>query len=133
MFSPGEAYATFSLAGKKAALLICYDIEFAPHIAALAAEGVEVIRCPTANMAPFTQVAQATVPAMAANYGLTIAYANYCGVEGDLTYVGLSLVADPYGAALVQAGPGPALLVADLPAALDPARIATQARDFRAI
>ena len=133
LFSPGEAYATFSLAGKKAALLICYDIEFAPHIAALAAEGVEVILCPTANMAPFTHVAMATVPAMVANYGLTIAYANYCGVEGDLTYVGLSLVADPYGAALVQAGPGPALLVADLPAALDPARIATQARDFRAI
>lgn len=131
LFTPGDAYATFALAGKKAALLICYDIEFAPHIAAMAAEGVELILCPTANMAPFVHVAKATVPAMAANYGVTIAYANYCGVEGDLTYVGLSLVADPYGEALVQAGTGPALLVAEVPAALDQARITSQAADFQ--
>ena len=131
LFGPGEAYATFTLAGKKAALLICYDIEFAPHIAALAAQGVELILCPTANMAPFTHVARATVPAMAANYGLTIAYANYCGVEGDLIYVGLSLIADPYGEALAQAGIGPALLVADLPLTLDASRLPTQAQDYR--
>ena len=131
IYAPGAAYATFTMAGKKMALLICYDIEFAPHVAALAAQGVEVILCPTANMVPFTHVAKVTVPAMAANYGLTIAYANYCGVDGDLTYVGLSLVADPYGEVLVQAGSGPALLVADLPDRLDPARLSTQGLDSR--
>ncbi|MGV8988259.1 MAG: carbon-nitrogen hydrolase family protein [Cypionkella sp.] len=133
LFTPGEAYATFALGGRRCALLICYDVEFAPHIAALAAQGVDLILCPTANMAPFTHVAKVTVPAMAANYGLSIAYANYCGVEGDLTYVGLSLIADPYGEVLAQAGTGPALLVADLPEVLDAARLSTQARDFRVI
>lgn len=133
LFTPGEAYATFDLGGVKAALLICYDIEFAPHIAALAAKGVEVILCPTANMAPFTHVAKATVPAMAANHGLTIAYANYCGSEGDLDYVGLSLIADPYGEALAQAGMGPALLVADVPKSFEATRLSTQARDLRLI
>jgi predicted amidohydrolase len=70
---------------------------------------------------------------MAANHGLTIAYANYCGSEGDLTYVGGSLIADPYGEPLVQAGSGPALLVADLPDHLDPARLSTQDQDYRKI
>ncbi len=80
------AYVTFDLAGHKAALLICYDVEFAPHIAALAAAGVTVLLMPTANMLPYTHVMRATVPAMAANHGMSIVYANYCGAEGDLTY-----------------------------------------------
>lgn len=133
IYSPGDAYAVFDLEGVKAALLICYDVEFAPHIAALAGQGVQLILCPTANMMPFTHVVRYTVSAMAANHGVTIVYANYCGVEGDLTYVGGSLIADPYGEPLVQAGAGPALLVADMPRTLDPYRLSTQAADFRKI
>lgn len=133
IYAPGNAYAVFDLEGVRAALLICYDVEFAPHIAALAAQGVQLILCPTANMMPFTHVVRHTVPAMAANHGLTIVYANYCGVEGDLTYVGGSLIADPYGEPLVQAGAGPALLVADMPTLLDPYRLSTQGADFRKV
>jgi predicted amidohydrolase len=133
IYAPGPSYTVFDLNGVKTALLICYDIEFAPHIAALAAQGVQLILCPTANMQPFTHVVRFTVPAMAANHALTIAYANYCGSEGDLDYVGGSLIADPYGEPLVQAGQGPALLLADLPKGLDPARLSTQAIDFRKI
>ena len=133
IYRPGDAYEIFELGGFRTALMICYDIEFAPHVAALAAQGVQLILCPTANMQPFTHVVRFTVPAMAANHGLNIAYANYCGVEGDLTYVGGSLIADPYGEPLVQAGQGPDVLVADLPTALDPARLSTQVADFRAV
>ncbi len=132
IYFPGEAFVTFNLAGRKLALLICYDIEFAPHVAALAAMGVEAILVPTANMAPFTHVVRHTVPAMAANHGLAIAYANYCGTEGDLTYVGGSLIAGPHGEVLAQAGEYPALLIADVPG-VDPARVSTQSLDFRKI
>lgn len=132
IYFPGDAFVTFHLAGRKMALLICYDIEFAPHVAALAAKGVEAILVPTANMAPFTHVVRHTVPAMAANHGLAIAYANYCGSEGDLAYVGGSLIAGPHGEVLAQAGEHPALLIADVPA-VDPARISTQSLDFRKI
>lgn len=132
IYAAGDAYTTFDLLGRKAALLICYDIEFAPHVAALAAMGVTLILVPTANMQPFTHVAAHTVPAMAANHGLSIVYANYCGVEGDLTYVGSSLIAGPHGEVLAQAGAGPALLIADLPED-DPARLSTQFRDLRKV
>jgi 5-aminopentanamidase len=132
IYTPGDAYTTFRLGNETAAILICYDIEFASHIKSLADRGATTILAPTANMAPFTHVIRHTVPAMAANHGVTIAYANYCGSEGDLAYVGGSLIAGPHGEILAQAGDTPALLVARIPAR-DPARLSTQAQDLRLI
>lgn len=132
LYTPGDALPTFPLAGETAAILICYDVEFAPHVKSLADRGATLILVPTANMAPFTHVPRATVPAMAASHGVTIAYANYCGTEGDLTYVGASLIAGPHGEILAQAGETPTLLVTELPRR-DPARLSTQSADFRAV
>lgn len=132
LFCPGEAYATFPLGGDLCAVLICYDVEFAPHVKTLADRGVRAILAPTTNMAPFTHVVRHTVPAMAANHGVSIVYANYCGSEGDLTYIGGSLIAGPHGEVLVQAADHPALLIAEIPPR-DPARISTQSADLRAI
>lgn len=129
-FLAGDAYVTFRLGETFTAILICYDVEFAPHVKALADRGVTVILAPTANMMPFTHVVRHTVPAMAANHGVSIAYANYCGQEGDLTYVGGSLIAGPHGEVLAQAGVHPALLIADIPPR-DPARLSTQSADLR--
>ena len=132
IYRPGAAWTTFPLFGETAAILICYDVEFASHIKTLADRGVTMMLVPTANMQPFTHVARHTVPAMAANHGVTIVYANYCGQEGDLTYVGLSLIAGPHGEVLAQAGESPALLVADIPPR-DPARLSTQSADLRTL
>ena len=132
IYRPGEAYAVFDLNGTRSALLICYDIEFAPHIAALAAEGVTLILTATANMLPFTHVSRFSVPAMAAHHGVSIVYANYCGSEGDLTYSGGSIIVGPDGETLAQAGTTPALLVADL-STPDQRLLSLQARDFRPV
>lgn len=129
-YTPGDRLATFRLGEETVALLICYDVEFAPHVKSLAERGASVILTPTANMAPFTHVVRHTVPAMAANHGVSIVYANYCGIEGDLTYIGGSLIAGPHGEVLAQAGETPALLIADLPPR-DPARLSTQSADLR--
>jgi 5-aminopentanamidase len=132
IYQPGNAFTTFTLNGETLSLLICYDVEFASHVKTLADRGVTTILVPTANMHPFTHVARHTVPAMAANHGVSIVYANYCGQEGDLSYVGLSLIAGPHGEVLAQAGETPALLVADIPPR-DPGRLSTQAADLRAL
>jgi 5-aminopentanamidase len=132
LYTPGDSLPSFLLDEETAAILICYDVEFAPHVKSLADRGVTLILVPTANMAPFTHVPRATVPAMAANYGLTIAYANYCGSEGDLTYVGNSVIAGPHGEILAQAGETPTLLVAEIPCR-DAARLSTQSADLRAL
>ena len=69
---------------------------------------------------------------MAAIHGLAIAYANYCGTEGDLTYTGRFTIAGPHGEILARAGETPALLVADLPRR-DPARLSTQSADLKVL
>lgn len=133
IYAPGDSYAVFDLDGVKAALLICYDIEFAPHLRALALQGVTLILCPTANMEPWYHVSRLTVPTHAINHRLTIVYANFCGVEGNLTYCGTSVIVAPDGAVLAQAGPGAALLVADTDRPLDPLMRQTQIEDFRPV
>lgn len=132
LYRPGDGYGLVEIGGVRCGLMICYDVEFAPHVAALAARGAEVILVPTANMTPFAHVPEHVVPAMAAGHGVAIAYANWCGVEGDLTYTGGSLIAGPHGEVLARAGTGPAIMIADLPAR-DPARLSTLAADFRRI
>lgn len=130
LYAPGRTMAIFDFEATKVALLICYDIEFAPLIRDLAGRGVSLILCPTANMMPFTHVARLTVPSQAVNHAVAIAYANYCGVEGDLAYCGGSVLVGADGAVHVQAGMGEALLIADLPAP-DTALLSTQLQDFR--
>ena len=130
LFTTGDRLPIFRIGEETVAILICYDVEFAPHVKSVADRGATVILCPTANMLPFTHVADHTVPAMAANHGLAIAYANYCGTEGDLTYTGRSTIAGPHGEILARAGETPALLVADIPRR-DPARLSTQSADLK--
>ena len=130
LYTPGNAYATFRLGSEKAALLICYDVEFSSHIKALSDQGVTTILAPTANMMPFTHVGKHTVPAMAANHAVTIAYANFCGTEGDITYVGGSVIAGPHGEILASAGKTPSLLITAIPART-PAYLSTQSADLR--
>lgn len=130
LYARGDSYALFDLGGVRAALLICYDVEFFAHIAELRRLGAQALLVPTANMMPFTHVSRATVPAHAANGGMAIAYANYCVAEGDLTYAGQSVIAGPHGEVLAQAGDAPALLIADIPP-LDPSRAYDPAADYR--
>ena len=133
IYLPGDRLCTFDLEGRRAALLICYDIEFAPHVRALAERRVEVILVPTANMLPFTHVSRLTVPSQAVNHAVSIVYANYCGTEGDLIYCGGSLIVGPDGAMLAEAGAGEVLLIADLDVGAPDPALSAQVRDYRAV
>ena len=69
---------------------------------------------PTANMTGFDEVPHRLVPARACENRVMLAYANACGVEGPLSYGGLSTVADPSGAVLRQAHRGKDLFTVGL-------------------
>lgn len=126
LFSRGDAYVTFDFAGIRTAVLICYDIEFAHHVAALKADGVRLILVPTANMMPFEHVSNVTVPAQSLNHALSIVYANYCGSEGDLDYLGESLIVSNDGTVLAKAGPASTIMVVELIESIDQARLSQQ-------
>ncbi len=132
-FARGERYRLFAFEEHVIGLLICYDVEFAEHVRALRSAGADLIVVPTANMLPFTHVPDLLVPARAAEMAVSIAYANYCGAEGDLVYSGGSAIVGPDGAALARAGTGPAFLIADTATAaqVDAAKLSTQVADFR--
>ncbi|MFZ1470173.1 MAG: nitrilase-related carbon-nitrogen hydrolase [Paracoccaceae bacterium] len=132
-FHPGTRYCQFELAGRQTSILICYDVEFAPHVAALAAKGVEVILVPTAAMHPFAHIGQHVVPAMAANHGVAIVYANLCGSEAHLQFFGGSVIVDADGQVAARAGARPGMLLARLPAAHAEGIRSTQGCDYRPV
>lgn len=135
-FTPGNSgYAVFDLEGRRAGLLICYDVEFPGHVAALRDLGAELILVPTANPAGYEQVPRILLPARAHEARATIAYANFCGSEAGLDFGGLSVIVGPDAQPLAQAGTGPALLVVDLApvAAIAPEHLSSHAQEYRAV
>jgi predicted amidohydrolase len=114
-FSPGEAVGTpFDWEGWRIGLLICYDVEQPAAVRALAAQGASLILAPTANMLPYDDAPLLTVPRLAAEHHVAIAYANACGTEANTHYGGLSTLAGLRGEVRARAGRGEALLVAEV-------------------
>lgn len=114
-FEPGSDLPVFALRGRNVGLLICFDVEHADDVRALAAAGASVVLVPTANMSEYASVSTELVPAHARDAGVAIAYANYCGAEATLEYAGLSTIVGPDGSArALAAAEGETLLVAEL-------------------
>lgn len=117
------AQGLVTLNGWRIGVLICYDLEFAENTRRLALAGAHAVLVPTANMDRFDFVPRTMVPTRAFENQIAVAYANYCGAEGDIRYGGLSSIVDAAGQTLAQADRQEALLVATLePAALQQAR-----------
>ena len=115
MFSASAAEPSLvELNGWRLGMLICYDVEFPENARRLAIAGADLIVAPTANMVPYDVVATTIVPARAFENQVYVAYANYCGSEGEIQYCGLSCVASPDGTDAARAGRSEALIVAEL-------------------
>ncbi len=100
--------------GHRVALLICYDLEFPESVRAAALRGARVVLVPTANMVGYEIVSRTLVPARAYENGVHVAYANYCGSEGDQDYAGLSVICGPDGVADTLPAVDEDLLVAEV-------------------
>lgn len=115
MFRPGEdRFPIIELNGWRLGFLICYDVEFPENTRRLALAGAEVILVPTANMAPYDFVADITIRARAYENQCFVAYANYCGSEGDIHYCGLSSLCAPDGSRLALAAQDESLIIGTL-------------------
>ncbi len=115
MFSAGDDhFPLVELEGWKLGMLICYDVEFPENVRRLALAGADAVLVPTANMEPFDFVCDVLVRARAIENQCFVAYANYCGHEGELLYCGQSSIAAPNGSRPALAGLDEALIVAEL-------------------
>ncbi len=134
MFSASAAESpVVEVNGWQIGMLICYDVEFPENARRLALAGAELIAAPTANMIPYDVVATTIVAARAFENQVYVAYANYCGREGEIEYCGLSCIAAPDGTDVARAGRSEALIVGDLDRSLMAAsrRINTYLTDRR--
>src|SRR6476469_3051892 len=115
MFCASDAdSAVVELGGWRMGMLICYDVEFPENARKLALRGADLIVAPTANMVPFEVVNTTIVPARAYENQVYMAYANYCGGEGEIEYCGLSCVAAPNGSTAARAGADEELIIGEL-------------------
>lgn len=108
----GEDFPVAELGGFRIGLLICYDIEFPEPARRLSLAGADIILIPTAQMQPYEQVARHVLPARAYENQVYTAYANHCGDDDGLSYVGLSSICGPDGTVLAMAGAGEEMLFA---------------------
>lgn len=116
----GQAFPVAAYRGVRFGLAICYDIEFPETVRLLALAGAEAVLVPTALMEPYDVVPRAVIPCRGYENQVYIAYANHCGAEDGLRYIGLSCIAGPDGAVLAMAGAGAERISAEI----DPAHLA---------
>jgi predicted amidohydrolase len=114
-YTPGdEPFVLADVGGMRVGILICYDVEFPELTRGLALRGAELVAVPTAQMKPYEFVPEAMLRTRAFENQIFMMYANRCGSEPPLDYVGASCIVAPDGSDLARAGLEEALLVADL-------------------
>ena len=114
--APGNKAVTVKTGMGILGLSICYDLRFGALYSALARAGAEFITIPAA----FTQTTgkahwHTLVRARAIETGCYILAPNQCGHHADKRYSwGHSLIIDPWGEILADAGPEPGVIFADI-------------------
>ena len=122
VFTPGDELThVIDFHGLRVGVCICYDVEFPETVRALALAGADLVAVPTAQMKPFSFVAETVIRARAWENQIYVAYINHDGNENGLRYVGRSSICAPNGDALASCTSGDHLLVASI----DPADVAT--------
>lgn len=115
LFSSGDTgFVIVDYCGLRIGILICYDVEFPEAARTLALHGVDLIAVPTALFSPYHFVATHVVPVRSWENQLFVAYANRCGHEGSLSYVGCSSICAPDGRPLASAAENVAMITADI-------------------
>ena len=117
-----ELFGLVDYRGVRIATLICYDVEFPEVVRAAALAGAHLIAVPTAQMEPFSFVAEHLVRTRAWENQVYVAYVDHDGAEEDLTYVGRSSIVAPDATVLDSVEHGTRLLHATV----DPEVVAAQ-------
>jgi N-carbamoylputrescine amidase len=115
-FKPGNlGYPVFNTRFGKIGILICHDRHYPEGARALALNGAEIVLIPSAtpDKSLSRKVWEKELCAHAIFNEYFVAGLNRTGVEGNYVYYGQSVIFDPSGEMMVQAGPDEEILVAD--------------------
>lgn len=113
VFTPGNRLCRFHLDGIPCGLLICYDLRFPELSRALALEGINALF--VVSQWPQERIfhLQTLCKARAIENQVFLACCNGCGSAGDTKFGGGSMILDPLGNTLAQAGENESIFAAD--------------------
>jgi len=132
-YAGGERVCTFDWAGATVSPFICYDLRF-PEIFRLGAhKGAEVIVVIANWPQPRIEHWVTLLRARAIENQAYVAGVNRCGVDPKLVYPGRSIIVDPHGAILAEAGKEEGVIstAIDLPALREYRQRFLMLRDMR--
>lgn len=103
-FKGGQGVCTFELDGVKAGIVICYDLRFVELIRTLALRGIEILFLPAEWPHPRLKHWKTLSIARAIENQMFVATINGVGEAGALKFCGNSMIIDPWGEVLANAG-----------------------------
>ena len=103
-FSGGDSWLLAETTVGKVGVIICYDLRFPELSRRLAVEGAEIICVPAQWPRPRQDHWRTLLRARAIENQLFIVSCNACGLVGKLDFFGMSMIIDPKGEVLAEAG-----------------------------
>ena len=114
IFTPGVGSTFISIKGIKAAIVICYELEFPELIRDLALQDVQLIIAPTGQSSLWPAAARYNSRTRAFENGIFVAYANSTGRLNGIDFMGESKVIGPDGIDLVNTDQGEKIISAEI-------------------
>ncbi len=111
---PGQAPLLLDLPWGVTALAICYDLRFPELFRRYALEGAKMVVIPAEWPAARVEHWRALLVARAIENQCFIVACNAAGETGDTVFGGHSMIVDPWGKIVVEAGDTPMLLTAEI-------------------
>ena len=103
-FSGGDSWLLADTTIGKIGVIICYDLRFPELSRRLAIEGAQVICVPAQWPKPRQEHWRTLLRARAIENQLFVVSCNACGMVGKLDFFGMSMIIDPKGDVLAEAG-----------------------------
>jgi len=113
-FSGGDSWLLADTSIGKIGVIICYDLRFPELTRRLAVEGAQVICVPAQWPKPRQEHWRALLRARAIENQLFVVSCNACGIIGKLDFFGMSMIIDPKGELLGEAGEDETEIIASL-------------------
>jgi predicted amidohydrolase len=113
-FSGGDSWLLADTSIGKIGVIICYDLRFPELSRRLAVEGAQVICVPAQWPKPRQEHWRTLLRARAIENQLFVVSCNACGLIGKLDFFGMSMIIDPKGEVLAEAGESDGEILADL-------------------
>lgn len=110
----GDKLGTLSLEGAGAGMMICYDIRFPELARKLALGGAKLLFVPAEWPHPRLHHWRTLLTARAIENQMFVVACNRVGKSGDTAFFGHSMIIDPWGEVLVEAGEEETILYADI-------------------